>query len=196
MPYTIVAHSGYHIAWCRYDVADVTQPRCGLPDRAGLFDVMSAHFVFESSANPDDASTWKDHVENATMALAPGGHLVMTTVLSAKGSVWEAGVWKDTVSLSEEDVVRDLTALGFADIDVTLIPGCTDIGYEAIAAITARSASATPAAIGSATVGTVASRSATTQSGSGSDDNGAVARFMKKHFKHFNSAALLDAAGG
>lgn len=162
----------------------------------GHFDVMSAMFVFEAAANPNDLSSWKEYLESSTEALAPGGHLVFTTALSENGKVWEAGIWKDTVSVSADHIKATLAELGFVDVKMDLIPGTQGFGYEAVAAVTAKKAGSPAGSAGSAVAATPNRMASTSIAGGGDGDNAAVARFMKKHFRHFNSAALVDAAEG
>jgi deoxyhypusine synthase len=165
-----------------FGTLDVSQPGaplrpCGLSSSAvrpeQQFDVLSACFVFEASAVT--GAGWGEHLKNGLSWLAPGGHLVATTLLNTTGVVTEGGRQLATPVLSTEMIRARLDALGLEEIHLEAIDSYTEEGPVQIATITARKPSA-PSPLKS--------------------DTSAVARYVRHHFRHFNAATLIDAADG
>eukprot|EP00927_Polykrikos_kofoidii_P052355 TRINITY_DN4614_c0_g1_i2.p1 TRINITY_DN4614_c0_g1~~TRINITY_DN4614_c0_g1_i2.p1 ORF type:complete len:782 (+),score=59.00 TRINITY_DN4614_c0_g1_i2:309-2348(+) len=148
----------------------------------GVFDVISACFVFEASTPSSDVQIWKTHLRNVLQQMDTDGHLVMTVLLSESGQVVEGGKVLPTPIFTEQ-VLRDgLTELGFTKIQLELIDTEGDEGGSPMkcAALTAR-------------------RSVPNSNPHKDHDHhdfGAVAKFARHYFRHFNSAALVEAADG
>ena len=183
-----------------FGTLDVSQPGAqlrpcvpGSANHAGRpseqFDVMSACFVFEASAKTGVG--WGVHLQHSLEWLAPGGHLVAVTLLETSGVVTEGGRQLETPVLTAEMIEARLGELGLEGIRLSTIESHTAEGPAQIAAITARKP-ARPAAATS----THSSSSAMSTSAPDGKDNRAVAAFVRRNFKHFNAAALVDAADG
>ena len=109
--------------------------------------------------------------------VTPGGHLVMTTLLSQSGMVMEDGRVLPTPRVTEKVVRDSLAAAGFVDVDVEIIESSdSERGMEQFAGVVARKPTG-----GELTL---------------AQQNTCVAAFMQKHFRHFNSRALVEAAEG
>ena len=177
-----------------FGTLDVSQPGAqlrpcvpGSANHAGRpreqFDALSACFVFEASAKTGVG--WGVHLQHSLEWLAPGGHLVAVTLLETSGVVTEGGRQLETPVLTAEMIEARLGELGLEGIRLSTIESHTAEGPAQIAAITARKparpAAATPTHSSSAPDG---------------KDNRAVAAFVRRNFKHFNAASLVDAADG
>lgn len=183
-----------------FGTLDVSQPGAslrpcglsGLPTRPQQqFDVLSACFVFEASAVT--GAGWGEHLKNALSWLAPGGYLVATTLLNTTGVVTEGGRQLATPVLSTEMIQGRLDALGLDDIDLKTIDSYTDEGPVQIATILARKpmAPSSPVALFSSQSGAPTAPEMLKTS-----EISSVAKYVRRHFRHFNSATLVDAADG
>ena len=159
------------------DVGDTSSAGKAFPGE--MFDVVSACFVFEASCPVVAPHFWSEHLRNTATRLAPGGHLVMTALLGT-GAVVEGGRLLPTPELNEDIIRTGLADVGFTDVSLELIESQDDNDQNStmtIAALTARYAPQQDEEVSK-------------------EDCAAVARFVRKHFRHFNAAAIIDAADG
>ena len=186
-----------------FGTLDVSQPGAqlrpcvpGSANHAGRpseqFDVVSACFVFEASAKTGVG--WGVHLQHSLEWLAPGGHLVTATLLDTSGVVTEGGRQLETPVLTAEMIEARLVELGLEDIRLSTIDSHTAEGPAQIACITARKPARAAAA--TSTHSSSATMSTSTSAAPDGKDNRAVAAFVRRNFKHFNAAALVDAADG
>ena len=118
--------------------------------------------------------------------------LVTATLLDTSGVVTEGGRQLETPVLTAEMIEARLVELGLEDIRLSTIDSHTAEGPAQIAAITARK----PARAAAATSTHSSSSDLSTSTAPDGKDNRAVAAFVRRNFKHFNAAALVDAADG